>query len=1031
MDLEINAALIEAIKNGDVILFFGAGASMGAINSSGNPIPGVKELTKKIADRFLDSSWHECSLSEVAEIAQSQNDRITVQKFIRDFFIDFEPCDFHIELSKYHWQGIYTTNYDLLIERAYSKNGESKQQLVPIYRTTDTLDLFANSNDKLPYTKLHGCITKVDEHDLSLILTPDQYITHLEGRDALFERVISQGQDKPILFIGHSLTDPDIRRILHQISLKTTSRPRYWALMYDFRNEHKSLWDEKRISLIKGSFETFMEALKSKITGIERDYVRKVHSHPLESKFVSNGTSLTSDAVEQLNGSINYIYPNMPLEKSHNPSLFYHGYSNDWSIIHDELDIRRTMTDEFIADFILPDEIERNSVVELFHLSGSAGSGKSVLLKRLAYDSAIDYERICLYQNSNEKIDVDILLEIAEKCGERIFVFIDKASSHTREILQLTSKAKKAKVPITCIVAERTNVWNTECVALHKYLNDSLPVRKLSNNEVNLLIDKLEVHKCLGALSGYSKEEQIKEFMNRLDRQLLVVLHEVTLAKRFEEIIADEYDNIADRKAQLIYRTVCIMNQFGVPVRAGLINRIHGISFKNFKESMFEPLENVLIFKEPNNYSDASYEARHPSIAQIVFLHAIANNEERLNSYLELVQSLDVGYSSDRSAFRELIKYRYLQDVFPNHDDIRRVYESCFKVCGHDDYYYQQYAIFYMRSKVQNFHLAEKNLLLAREWGRHNATIEHSFSELELLKAAKSSGLERERHYNKAERLARNVSSVRSDDSSYGHSTLCKVAIRRLEDALRKDDEELIADATNSAEQSLRNALDTNPDTDVILELDSKLASLLNDNDRAYKALKKAFELNNVNASLAKSLGAILISKEQYDEAEKVYKTALEADNNSKLVHGLLAMLYSKYFDGSKCELAEYHWRSSFTDGENNIVSQVWYARQLYLNGKYNEYLDHLAKMKEYRVPPLVRHSIRGEINDGGKAANIIGKVIRKDSNYLLIEASGYRGRHFMHISKCPEARWDDIFVGEELCYHLGFTLNGAAAFIA
>jgi len=677
---------------------------------------------------------------------------------------------------------------------------------------------------------------------------------------------------------------------------------------------------------------------------------------------------------------------------------------------------------------VLAEESEKSNKVELFNISGPAGCGKSVVLKRVAYDSAIDYERICLFWNSNESLDINAIFEIAEKVGERICLFLDKASIHVHDLLLLLTKFKRANLPITCFVAERTNIWNTECSALNRFLTNTFELRNLSPSEINDLIYKLDKHECLGALKDLSKEEQISAFSNRLGRQLLVMLHEATMAKSFVEIIQDEYDNIAERKAQLIYRTVCIMNQFGIPVRAGIIHRIHNIDFEAFKDAFFEPLENVLHVTGALT-QDISYEARHPSIAEMVFSHALSTDDEKLHSYLSLLQSLDIGYSSDRAAFRELIKYRHLNSVFGNPLDIEKIYKMSFSVCDHDDYYYQQFAIFYMRSSIQRLSLAEKYLSLAREYGHHNNSISHTWAELELIKAGKAKGLERERLYNKASRLALE-SSQSASDSSYGHSTMCKIAIQRLEDALTTEDDELISDATDKAKQASKSALKSNPDNDVLLELDAKIALLLNDNERATNALEKAFSINNGNSHLASALGDIYLSKGEVEKALSVYGRVLEANHNDKIAHGKLALIYSTILADGKDDKAEYHWRKSFTDGDGNIVNHVWYSRQLYLNNKYEDFKTFINKIRGYRMPPLTRNTIRGIVSEDGKASFFTGTVVKKEASYMLLVSTGFKGFHFLHVSNCSEEEWEKYTLGSQVCYNLGFTVSGAAAVI-
>jgi hypothetical protein len=69
-------------------------------------------------------------------------------------------------------------------------------------------------------------------------------------------------------------------------------------------------------------------------------------------------------------------------------------------------------------------------------------------------------------------------------------------------------------------------------------------------------------------------------------------------------------------------------------------------------------------------------------------------------------------------------------------------------------------------------------------------------------------------------------------------------------------------------------------------------------------------------------------------------------------------------------------------------------------------------------------------VKTANKPDFLIGKEIKADTNYLLLETPGLKGTHFLHISNCPEDEWDKLEVGSDICYSLGFTASGAAAVV-
>ena len=165
--------------------------------------------------------------------------------------------------------------------------------------------LIATSQD-LPYIKLHGCINKIGEYDPPLILTVDQYVSHRSKREVLFERLKSLGASNTLLFIGHSLEDSDIRQILHEVNSITSSRPRYYALVLDYTSMQSRLWEGKKVSLMKGTFESFLNKLDEEVSEVERTYEPTHNSHPIERFFVSNDYELTKDSIDCLKSHLQF-----------------------------------------------------------------------------------------------------------------------------------------------------------------------------------------------------------------------------------------------------------------------------------------------------------------------------------------------------------------------------------------------------------------------------------------------------------------------------------------------------------------------------------------------------------------------------------------------------------------------------------------------------------------------------------------------------------------------------------------------------
>jgi len=90
---------------------------------------------------------------------------------------------------------------------------------------------------------------------------------------------------------------------------------------------------------------------------------------------------------------------------------FYRGMHSGWAPIEQNLDAKRSLCDTILVDHVLAAESDRLGRLELVLVKGHAGAGKSVLLRRIAWDAANDYGCVCLYLRNHGVIDVASLQE--------------------------------------------------------------------------------------------------------------------------------------------------------------------------------------------------------------------------------------------------------------------------------------------------------------------------------------------------------------------------------------------------------------------------------------------------------------------------------------------------------------------------------------------------------------------------------------------------------------------------------------------
>ncbi len=839
------------------------------------------------------------------------------------------------------------------------------------------------------------------------------------------------GSENIIIFVGHKMQDPDLRGILLNLTQKIPSRPRYYLVRPGITSVERDLWSEKRISVLDGTFEDLLKALNQAIPQDMRPLAAKIETdHPIRTKFIIKEKP-SSALIEFLTNNFTYVHEGLSNDQGE-PSRFYSGFGLDWYPILAGLDVRRNLIDKIVEDVILRPEEDRPSQVELYLVKAEAGAGKSVLLRRLAWESANNAGVICLFRRGAGPVALGALRELSEATGERIFIFIDNAADSLCLIRELMEFARSNKIRLTVITTERVNEWNILCEPLEQYLSDQYILYYLNRKEIEVLVQLLTKYNSLGPnLAGKTFEEQVSEFEDKAGRQLLVALHEATHGLPFEEILFDEYRSIKPPEAQHLYLTVCVLNRLEVPVRAGLISRTHSIPFHMFLERFFKPLEHVVeVVKLP--WGDIGYQARHPEIAQIVFEQVLTDSTERFHEYIRILRGLNPVYSVDNEALRGMLRAKWIHNLFPSYEDAKAIYDAAEEILKDDAYFYQQRANYERIRPNGNLSFAQTLLEKARSKQPSDSTIVHTLAEVYRARAeATERTLERTRYRGEARALLRGISAT-APAARYAAVTELKLSIDNVRDLLREtaSTDRDIDDAIREAEKGFESARQRYPGDRYILTTEAEFAKLLEDHERSFDALMHARTANPRDPYIASRLAAILVHKGKGDIALTYVKEALESNRGDKRLNFQYAELLRSGAAPTSEDL-EYYYRRAFTKWDSNYESQFWYARYAYESNDQDKVREAREVFKHLREIPM-SYEERIRIQDAiGRLTTprlFSGAVSRLEATHGFLSVDGRGDWIFFHENDTAEGAWDHLYTGTRVLFIVGFSLRGPKA---
>ncbi|WP_413612751.1 SIR2 family protein [Bdellovibrio sp. HCB-110] len=1021
--MEIPSSLIEDVKGGNAILFLGAGASLEARNSKGEVPPTGTELGAMLADRFLGGNYRDYPLSQISEYAISETDLFRVQDFIRNVFKEFKPTDTHLLLPTFRWRGLASTNYDLLVESSYEQSANRAQDpLVTFVENGDRVDEKLRDPNAVPYLKLHGCINRIANPACPLILSLDQYGEYRKGRSRVFDHLKTWAFENPIIFVGYGLNDPNIRQILAEVASESGSRPRYYLVSPAAGDIQRRFWEQKKITVIEGTFEKFLKKLDNAAPAILRGIkIQGATDHPISAKFGDNKRMLSKGCSLFLENDVDYV-ASIRSTEFQDPKLFYKGMTKNWSPIEQNLDVKRLISDTIIAEEILD---TTHNGFKFILIRGHAGSGKSVLLQRLAWEAGKTYDKTALYLKSFGAINPFALNELIQATEKEVYLFVDDAVTHAAEIERMLSSLGENLKRLRLFSTARINEWNAISPNLSSAVTSAFDLEFLLRPEILSLLQLLKRHSSLGVLSSLSEEDQIKALTERAGRQLLVALHEATGGKPFEEIIANEYDSIRPLRAQQIYLTICTLNRLNVPVRAGLISRIYDITLEEFKNELHNALDQVVFIKSNPMTRDYVYEARHPQIAEMVFTNVLKDVQIRYDEFLKCFNNLNLDYHSDNTTFFKMTNAKTLLHLFPEHQMVHTIFKIGREKAPDNYHLFHQNAIYEMRRPNGNLEEAENLLKKSFEMAPWSYPVAHSLAELCLKKADMSrTNLEAMKYISEVELRCSKL--LTDSPGSYGFHTIVKAQLKKLDILLQDErpptDSELQV-VLRDIEDKLEQGLKRYPDDAHLLGAEAEVAQRISDSERAIAALQKSFKNNPRNKFAAIRLSKYYIESKNRAEATRVLKEALDAAPGEKQLHleyGKLLMNETGY----KHEDLIYHFRRAYTPGDKSYDAQLLHARSLFLNGNF-------AEAKSIFVNSLAYAKVAWEVKTETYypvSHRYRGTVSRVEASYFFIMRDGDNEWIYAHQSKVSEYVWNRIELGIRIEFDLAFSFKGPSA---
>jgi tetratricopeptide (TPR) repeat protein/cold shock CspA family protein len=862
-----------AIESGRAVLFIGAGIGFNAHAADGSHMPVGKALAKDICTHFgIDPTVSE-DLAKIAQLVEIRHGRAELDAFLSTRFANFEPDGALRWLMGRTWRAIYTTNYDRVIERCYELNGSSQQRPVTISGTSKFK--IVDPRFEIPIYHLHGALFDVDERHL--LLTQKDYARFKDRRKMLFEVLKQEMSSSTIIYLGYSHDDPNWLMVHQELmdEFAPSGIPVAYRVTPTTPDVDREILKAQNVLTLDGTITEFVAAASADVGELRVDPtsmadLRKEVPSDLIPHFETNAAS-----VLRLLSSWTYVNQ-AEFSGSQNVAEFLRGERPSWALIAGNANFKRDVEDlvmEGLLDFATATKGSRRVLLVL----GSAGYGITTTLMSLGVELVKQNAGpVLMHKPGTPVLEGDIAFAVSIFSTPPFFVVDDAAA--TIRALESALEQVKALRKIACfLLGERKNEWKQ--LSRHPKASE-YEIKPLSDAEIERLLTCLSDHGELGELGSLEHDLQVAAIQKKHEKQLLVVLREVTEGKAFDAIIEAEYQKLPSLAKQC-YAAVSGAYQLKQHLRDYVLAAVVGKDLTEMYANTNDSLDGVIEYDivDVANHIYAA-RCRHHSIAQLVWERCVPS-EDREQVLLGIVRSLNLAYATDFQLFDQLIQSDRTVDVLRSLTSKTEFFEQACRKQPDNAYVRQHYSRMLIREK--RYELALREIDSALKMRPVSSPLHHTRGYVlsAIMMSSSSADIARRRMVQAEGAFQEAILRNKRDAFSYhGLAFLYFNWARRF-----ADDQEAV-DYINRAQHVVADGLRAVHDRERLLMLSSEIEIWIGNQPKALQILEKA-AVSSVGVYV---LASVYLGQCRYDEAKKVIAPAILADPTNER----LALQYAR-----------------------------------------------------------------------------------------------------------------------------------------
>ena len=547
-----------------------------------------------------------------------------------------------------------------------------------------------------------------------MVLSRGDYNKALIRRRKYFNYLADFVKNGTIIFVGYSFKDRLVLDVMEElIDINGEDRiPWSYAFFDSVEHDEKtaSIFTRHRIIPLECSFEGLMERLG------EIPNKTPVPQPPSEILLLrGHRLPISLDQARLFAADFEFLSESSLQAGLGDKDDFFRGINQSWGVFGERWDFEREIYGATplprneaggdrtgsLKDRIFSEVRRTNSEDnKIILLKGIAGCGKTVMLRRIAYDVYssgeapvilirslklnVDYRAISAFV---EHLNNQLIQQVGSESKPsplKLIIVVDDASIGIRHLTRLRDFLTSRGRSVLIIAGARSSEWDS----MYSQNPFSLPSRdifdvpeRLTDQERSRLVAHLHQLGFLQAAST-SWEDHIR---SNLEDSFFAAIYElVDPAKRpLNAIIQNQYAGLAPL-SQDAFRYICAFHQFNLPMNLELLVRSLGCSYDDFYASVIGNDTSGILFSEEDAIGNILYRSHHRIIAQRTAEFFFGDPEQQKEIFLQILRNCRLSNRMERSLVVRLLIGFLGPNATPRHlvaDQQRQIFKT---VCSQD-----------------------------------------------------------------------------------------------------------------------------------------------------------------------------------------------------------------------------------------------------------------------------------------------------------------------------------------------------------